>query len=242
MSGRSGGALAALTLVATTVVLLAACATPSADSEETALGDRTAPSTSSTQTVPDLIGQDAAAVDKLAAQAGVVPMISYDPGATGQLGTVVRVDPPPGTAVALGDTIEVAVAGKPGGTLDELVAADRRNFVGLTADPDGTFVIGVIAGPAGTAALRRLEPALAGRKHRVVRCTTTWAELSRLAVEIGQRADLRASKAYAVTVEPAECAVLVEGDITDAVMTALRAAYADRVVVKQGPARRAIGS
>ncbi len=241
MSGRSGGGLAALTLVAMTAVLLTACAAPGADSEETAPDDRLAAGTSTTQTVPDLIGQDAASVDKLAAQAGVVPMISYDPGAAGQLGTVVRVDPPPGTAVALGDTIQVAVAGKPGGTLDELVAADRRHFVGLSADPDGTFVVAVIAGPDGNAALRRIEPALAGRKHRVVRCATTWAELSRLAVEIGQRADLRASKAYAVTVEPGACGVLVEGDIDDDVVTALRAAYTDRIVVKQGPAGRAIG-
>lgn len=242
MSGRSGGGLAALTLVAVTLVLSAACAAPGADGEDAAPDDRAVAGASSTPTVPDLIGQDASSVDKLAAQAGVVPMISYEPGAAGRLGTVVRVDPPPGTAVALGDTVEVAVAGRPGNTLDELVAADRRSFVGLGADPDGTLVVAVAAGPAADAALRRIQPSLAGRKHRVVRCAATWAELSRLAVEIGRSADLRTSSGYAITVDPGACAVRVTGDLHADAVTALRATYGDRIVVEPGgAARRAVG-
>src|SRR5690349_6680685 len=121
-------------------------------------------------TVPDLIGRDVARVDKLAGDAGVVPILSYRPRARQAPGTVVAVHPAAGSAVRRGSTIQVSVAGRPTADLDGRVAADRRRFVGLGADPDGTVVVAVAAGVDPAAAVSAIRPALAGRKHRVVAC------------------------------------------------------------------------
>jgi PASTA domain len=197
-------------------------------------GDRLTGSTSpSTAIVPQLVGRAAATIDKVAAAAGVVPMIEYERSAASRPGTVVRVVPPPGSAIPIGTTITVAVAGT-AGTLDELIAADRRSFVGLGADPDGTLVVAVAAGADTDAALRRIERTLAGRKHRVVRCATSWAELSRVAVEVSRRDDLRRTLGYAITVDPAACAVRVRGDIPADIAAALRAEYAAAIAVEPG--------
>jgi len=229
MSVRPSTCAAAVLLA---VALVTACARPADEG-----------SAAPTTVVPDLVGRDLATIDKLAAAAGVVPVVEHQPGAAGVPGTVVRVEPPAGTAIALGATITVAVAGAAGGTLDDLVAADRHSFVGLSADPDGTLVIAVATGADTDAALRRIEPALGGREHRLVRCDTTWAELSRVSVEIARRDDLRAAATgYAIAIDAGACAVRVQGDIPAGVVTALRAEYAGAVLVVPGsPARRAVG-
>ena len=223
---------------------LGACAAPAGDSGGAAVVDAVgeAPADASPAVVPDLVGQEVAAVDKLAAAAGVVAVIEHDPDAPGEPGTVVRVRPPAGTAAQRGATVTVTVAGAPGGTLDDLVAADRRNFVGLGADPDGTLVIAAVEGADADAALRRIQPAIAGRKHRVVRCATSWVELSKIVIELGQRAELRGKGSYSLSVEPAACAVRVEGEIPAETATALRGAYGDAVLVVPGSARRAVGT
>lgn len=144
-----------------------------------------------TTIVPDLVGGDAAAVDKSAASARVVPIVEHVAGGTDLAGTVVRVDPAPGTAVPLGSTITVGVAGAPGKTLDDLVAADRCTFVGLGVDPDGTLIVAVAACVAADAAVRRIQPARAGREDRVKQCDTSWAELSHVATDLSRRDDRR---------------------------------------------------
>jgi PASTA domain len=235
MLDRFATCAAAVLLGAAAAAFLVACGAPAHDGEVPPHpGDPLTGNTSpSTAIVPHLVGRDAAMIDKLAAAAGVVPMIEYERSAASRPGTVVRVEPPPGSAIPIGTTITVAVAGTPG-TLDELIAADRRSFVGLGADPDGTLVVAVAAGADADAALRRIEPALAGRKHRVVRCATSWAELSRLAVKVSRRNDLRRTPGYAIAVDPAACAVRVQGDIPADVAAALRAEYAAAVAVEPG--------
>jgi PASTA domain len=193
----------------------------------------------STVTVPDLNGLDAAGIAKTAARAGVVAIFDYDATATGPAGTVVRMDPAAGTAVPLGSTVNVTLAGAPAGTLDDLVAADQRTFVGLGVDPDGTLVVAVKDGVDVDAALRRIEPALAGRRHRVVRCAASSADLSRIAIELTRRDDLRAG-GFVVVPDPAVCAVRVQGDIAPGVSAELKAAYGEAVLVENtGPAQRA---
>jgi hypothetical protein len=188
-------------------------------------------------TVPDLIGRDVVLVDKLAADAGLVAILSYRPQARQAPGTVVAVHPAPGSAVGRGSTIQVSVAGKPGTGLDDRIAADRRRFVGLGVDPDGTLVVAVAAGVDPAAAVAAIRPALAGRKHRVVSCDTTFAELE--SIRAGVSAALLRSSGFAVRVDPVTCAVRVEGDIPAEVAAELTDRYGRSVVVVRGePARR----
>jgi PASTA domain len=240
------GGRSRLLIVGVTGMLLAACAAPAgegdaaraanADAAGQAVGERAEP----TAVVPDLAGRSAATIDKMAARAGVVPVVDHDAGVARPAGTVVAVDPAAGTTVLLGSTIRVTVAGAPGGTLDDLIAADRRSFVGLGVDPDGTLVVAVADRADVDAALRRIGPKLAGRKHRTVHCGTSWTELARVTVEVTRRGDLRAVRGFAVTIDPASCAVRVEGDIPADVAAALRTAYPSTVVVKSiGAAQRA---
>jgi hypothetical protein len=208
------------------VLLLAACAAP-ADADDTG-----APATT---TVPELVGHDAVTVDKVAAGAGVVPIVETVADGKHRAGTVIRVDPAAGTAVPVGSTITVAVAGAPGTTADEIVAGDRRTFVGLGVDSDGTLVIALAAGADRAAAERRIRPALAGKSYRVRLCATSWTELSRVIAEVSRRDDMRGSKGYSIAVEPAVCAVQMTGDIPADVAASLRSAYGDKISVTPGP-------
>lgn len=125
-------------------VLLAACAAPDGDGDVSppAAGRPVDAAAGPTVTVPDLLGRDATTIDKTVSEAGVVLITEHIAAATEKSGTIVKVDPAAGTPVPLGSTITVAVAGPAGATLDDLVAADRRTFVGLGVDPDGTLVPG----------------------------------------------------------------------------------------------------
>ena len=87
-----------ISLVIGTVVLAGCAATGAAP-------------TGDTTTVPELVGSDAAIVDKVAARAGVVAVVEHEAAEQHKPGTVVRVDPAPGTAVARGSTVTVVVAG-----------------------------------------------------------------------------------------------------------------------------------
>jgi hypothetical protein len=188
-------------------------------------------------TVPDLVGRDVARVDKLAGDAGVVAILSYRPRARQAPGTVVAVHPSAGSAVWRGSTIQVSVAGRPAADLDGRIAADRRRFVGLGADPDGTVVVAVAAGVDPEVAVSAIRPALAGRKHRVVACPTTFAELE--SVRAGVSADLLRTAGYTLRVDPVAGAVRVEGDIPADVAAALTDRYGRAVVVdRDGAARR----
>lgn len=240
MPDRPAGRSPALILAALGVVLLTACAAPVPPGEPAADAEPAAGLAPPAATVPDLVGRESAMIDKAAAAAQLVPLIEHVPCAAQSAGTVLGVTPAPGTQVPVGSTITVTVAGAPGDSLDDLIAADRRHFVGLGADPDGTLVVAVTEGSAATAALQRIAPALAGRKHRVVRCATSWAQLARVAVEVAGRADVRTSAGLVITVDPAACAVRVTGDIPATTVAALEATYASAVVVEPGePARRA---
>lgn len=207
-------------------VVLAGCAAPS-----------TAPA-GDTTTVPDLVGSDVTAIDKLAARAGVVAVVEH--GAAGRApGTVVRVDPAPGTAVVRGSTVTVVVAGPTGGTVDDIVAADRRTFVGVGPDRDGTTIVAIGPEADEQAARDRVRPALAGRQFQVRRCAAPWTGLSRIVTEVTSRDDLRAGRGFGVTVDPARCAVVVTGAVPAGTAQALREQYRDSIVVEPGaPAAR----
>ncbi|RSM74879.1 hypothetical protein DMB66_00620 [Actinoplanes sp. ATCC 53533] len=188
-------------------------------------------------TVPDLIGRDIAVVDKLAGDAGVVAVLSYRPRARQAPGTVVAVHPAAGASVGRGSTIQVSVAGRPSTDLGDRIAADRRRFVGLGADPDGTLVVAVAAGVNPDAAVSAIRPALAGRKHRVVTCDTTFAELER--VRAGVSAALLQAAGFTLRVDPVAGVVRVEGDIPAKLAAALTNRYGRAVIVARGePARR----
>ena len=188
-------------------------------------------------TVPDLIGRNIALVDKLAGDAGVVAVLSYRPRARQAPGTVVAVYPAAGASVGRGSTIQVAVAGRPSTDLDDRIAADRRRFVGLGADPDGTLVVAVAAGVNPDAAVSAIRPALAGRKHRVVTCDTTFAELERVRAEVS--AALLRAAGFTLRVDPVAGVVRVEGDIAAELAAALTNRYGRAVIVARGePARR----
>jgi len=187
-------------------------------------------------TVPDLIGRHVLLVDKLAGDAGLVAILSYRPRARQAAGTVVAVHPAAGSAVGRGSTIQVSVAGRPGTDLDDRIAADRRRFVGLGTDPDGTLVVVVAAGVNPDAAVAAIRPALTGRKHRVVTCDTTFAELE--SVRAGVSAVLLRAAGYSLRVDPAACAVRVEGDVPPDVAAALTERYGRAVVVVRGERAR----
>lgn len=209
------------------VALLAARATPRRADDPADAGT----------TVPPLIGRDIAMIDKLAGDAGVVAALSFRPRARQAPGTVVAVHPAAGTSVARGSTIQVSVAGRPSTDLDDRIAADRRRFVGLGADPDGTLVVAVAAGVNPDVAVSAIRPALAGRKHRVVACDTTFAELE--SVRAGVSAALLAAAGFDLRVDPVAGAVRVDGDIPAEVAAALVNRYGRAVVVtRAAPARR----
>lgn len=192
-----------------------------------------------TVTVPDLVGRDAVTVDKLVAGAGLVAVVEREPAGQHSPGTVVRLDPAPGTAVARGTTITVVVAGPAGTTVDDIVAADRTTFVGAGVTADGTTVIAIGPGADEQAALARLAPALAGKPHTVRRCGTSWTDLSRIVTEVTARDDLKGTQGFGIAIEPALCAVTVTGDIPPATAEALRKRYGDAIVVTPGaPAAR----
>jgi hypothetical protein len=192
-----------------------------------------------TTTVPDLVGTDAAVVDKVAASAGVVAVVERETSGRHKPGTVVRVDPAPGTAVGRGSPVTVVVAGPAGTTVDEIVAADRATFVGVGIDRDGTTIIAIGPDADERAALDQVRPALAGRKHTVRRCAAPWTELSRIVTEVTARDDLKAGKGFGIAVDPALCAVKVTGDIPAGAAQALRDRYRDSIVVEPGaPAAR----
>ena len=183
-------------------------------------------------TVPDLVGRHVLLVDKLAGDAGVVAVLSYRPRARQAPGTVVAVHPSAGSTVGRGSTIQVSVAGRPGTDLDDRIAADRRRFVGLGTDPDGTLVVVVAAGVNPDAAVAAIRPALAGRKHRVVTCDTSFAELE--SVRAGVSAVLLQAAGYSLRVDPAACAVRVEGDVPAEVAATLTERYGRAVQVARG--------
>ncbi|MFI7540353.1 PASTA domain-containing protein [Actinoplanes sp. NPDC049599] len=187
-------------------------------------------------TVPDLVGRHVLLVDKLAGDAGVVAVLSYRPRARQAPGTVVAVHPAAGAVVGRGSTIQVSVAGRPGTDLDDRIAADRRRFVGLGTDPDGTLVVVVAAGVNPDAAVAAIRPALAGRKHRVVTCDTSFAELE--SVRAGVSAVLLQAAGYTLRVDPAACAVRVEGDVTAEVAAALTERYGRAVQLARGKRAR----
>jgi len=240
------------------VVLLAARATPgrataSRATASRASSDRAAPARAASvpatparqrgggegragTTVPDVVGRNIALVDKLAGEAGVVAVLSYRPRARQAQGTVVAVYPAAGSSVGRGSTIQVSVAGRPGTDLDDRIAADRRRFVGLGADPDGTLVVAVAAGVNPDAAVSAIRPALAGRKHRVVTCDTTFAELE--SVRAGVSAALLQAAGFTLRVDPVAGVVRVEGDIAAEVAAALTDRYGRAVIVARGKRAR----
>ena len=214
-------------------LLLSACSAAPAPSPAAA------PASAAGVVVPDLVGLDPALVDKTVASAGVVAVLDYVADSLISPGTVVGVFPPPGTAVPLGSTVTVQVAGDPGGSLEALAASDRGDIVGIGADPDGTLVVAAVVGGS----LSAVRPALAGQRYRVVRCSNSYAVLGRVAAEISRRGDLVSSSAgFAVAIDASACAVRVGGDVPEQVAAALRAQYGAAVVVVPGPAARRASS
>lgn len=218
------------------VALLTARATPA---RRRAGGRADAAGARAGTTVPELIGRNVGVVDQLARDAGVVAVLSYRPRARQAPGTVVAVHPAAGAIVGRGSTVQVAVAGRPSADLGDRIAADRRRFVGLGADPDGTLVVAVAAGVNPDAAVSAIRPALAGRRHRVVACDTTFAELE--SVRAGVSAALLQAAGFTVRVDPVAGVVRVSGDLPAEVAAALTDRYGRAVVLVGRRTRRSAG-
>ena len=104
--------VAFLAALATTLALTA-CAQPPIEpaAEHKALPQPTP--TAGRSVVPQVASMSVHEVDKLFAEAGLVPILRYQPGVLTGLGTVVGSDPPAGAILPAGNEVTVLVAGAP---------------------------------------------------------------------------------------------------------------------------------
>jgi hypothetical protein len=123
---RSSSVLLHTAVLLAPAALLAACAAPAP--RRGGHPARAAAARTTGTTVPDLLGRDVVLVDKLAAEAGVVAILSYRPQARQAPGTVVAVHPAGGSAVVRGSTVQVSVAGRPGPSLDGTTFAQLESM------------------------------------------------------------------------------------------------------------------
>jgi hypothetical protein len=205
---RTGAALA----VACWVAVSAGCA--SGDGAEAsvpvvAVSSLTSPGTATT-IVPDVVGQPATTVSKQFGVAGLTVILRYEPGIVAAPGAVVSTEPPAGTVVAQGSVVTVMVAGPSARTLHDLVDAHRETYVGLSVDGNGATV--AIYRRANVAqAIAELDAVAEGQLYRVQLCDRSYAELSRIMVELGRKDFVPGAKdlGFSFGIDARSCAVLL---------------------------------
>jgi hypothetical protein len=160
----------------------------------------------STVIVPDIIGQQAALVGKNLP--GLTAILRYEPAVVAAPGTVVSTDPAKGTVVAAGSVVTVVIAGQAAQTLDGLVEAHRETFVGVTADSYGLSVA-IYRRADIRLAIAQLDSVVAGKQYRVQLCDRSYAELSRIEIELSRREFVPDAGKYPIglRIDPQACAV-----------------------------------
>ncbi|WP_433825637.1 hypothetical protein ACQP2E_26425 [Actinoplanes sp. CA-015351] len=142
-------------------------------------------------------------------------------------------DPVPASAQASAGTDPKTAMNTDGDPLSQRITADTARFVGLTAGSDGALVIALTAGTDPGKAVADLAAELGGRKHRVVTCDTTRPELERVRAEVAA-GDIGAS-GYGIVIDPAICAVRLDGDIPPAIAEQLSDRYGTLIRITVGP-------
>jgi hypothetical protein len=219
------------------VLLLGACAQrPGAAPSESP-----APSPKPRTVVPRVATMTAAEVDKVLAKASLVAILRYEPGVVTNAGTVVGTEPPAGTVLSPGDIVTVIVAGAPGATLGEYVAAHRETYVGLAPDANGVLVIGMYRQADMQRELGQLTKLAAGTAFRVQNCAHSWADLQRVQLELSRRDFVPGADklAFGMTIDPMACAVRLTIELTDAEVAELNARWPGALVIQRGGAARA---
>jgi hypothetical protein len=190
--------------------------------------------------VPQVATLSVGEVDKVLAKSSLVAILRYEPGVVTNAGTVVGTEPAAGTMVAPGDVVTVIVAGSPGSTLGEYVAAHRETYVGLGADANGVIVIGVYRQADLQRELGELTKRARGVAFRVQNCAYSWTELERVQLELGRRDFVPGADrlSFATTIDPLACAVRLTIDLSDAEIAQLSARYSGALVIQKGSASR----
>jgi len=185
--------------------------------------------------VPQVAMLTAGEVDKVLAKNSLVAILRYEPGVVTNAGTVVGTEPPAGTMLATGDVVTVIVAGAPGATLGEYVAAHRETYVGMAPDANGVLVVGMYRQADMQSELGQLTKLAHGTPFRVQNCAHSWIDLQRVSLELSQR---HFTAAFGMTIDPMACAVRLTSDLTDAEIADLNAHYPGALVIQKGTASR----
>jgi PASTA domain len=227
--------LAALVLAAS----LAACAQRpgTGPAQAPAPGPSAQPKT----VVPQLATMSVGEVDKVLSKAQLVPILRYEPGVVTNAGTVVATEPAAGSMVSIGDVVTVIVAGKPGETLGEYVAAHRETYIGIGADANGVLVIGIHRRADLQRELGELNRLAKGTAFRVQSCAQSWVDLQRVQLDLARRDFVPGADqlSFATTIDPLACAVRLTIDLSDAEIAQLTAKYSGALVIQRGTASRA---
>lgn len=179
-------------------------------------------------------------VDKVLAKASLVAILRYEPGVVTNAGTVVGTEPPAGTMVSSGDVVTVIVAGAPGATLGEYVAAHRETFIGMAPDSTGVLVIGIYRRADMQSELGQLTKLARGQAFRVQNCAHSWTDLQRISLELARRDFVPGADklSFGMTIDPLACALRLTIELTDAEITELNARYPGALVIQRGGASR----
>lgn len=190
--------------------------------------------------VPQIAAMPVGEVDKLLAQAGLIPILRFEPGVVSGAGSVIGTDPPAGTMLAHGQVVTVLIAGPPGDTLDEYVAAHRETFVGIGLDANGVIVIGVHQQADLQREMPQLSQLAKGKAFRVQSCSRTFADLQRIQLELARRDFVPGADkiAFATTIDPLACAIRLTIELSDAEVAQLTARYQGALVIQKGTAKR----
>jgi hypothetical protein len=190
--------------------------------------------------VPQVATLAVGEVDKVLLKAQLVPILRYEPGIVTGAGTVVGTEPPAGAMVAQGEVVTVIVAGSPGATLGEYVAAHRETYVGMGADANGVIVVGVHRNADLQHELGELTKLAHGAPFRVQSCALAWVDLQRVQLDLARREFVPGADklAFAMTIDPLACAVRLTIDLSDAEIAQLSARYPGALVIQKGSASR----
>jgi hypothetical protein len=242
-AGRLRRRIGAVALTALCVALSAGCA-GSAGSDEVipvAAAGGLVSSTPNTTIVPDVVGQPATVIGKSLGTARLTAILRYEPGVVAAPGSVVSTDPPAGAVVAEGSVVTVVVAGPSARTLPDLVDAHRETYVGLTVDNFGTTV--AIYRRADIAqAIAQLDAVADGKLYRVQLCDRSYAELSRIMIELGRREFVPGAKelGFGYSIDAQACAVhLTIGGLDHKYLPELLERYDGALVVSFGGVQHA---
>ncbi|GIH04737.1 hypothetical protein Rhe02_28040 [Rhizocola hellebori] len=191
-------------------------------------------------TVPQVAALGVTEVDKLFAEAKLVPILRYHPEVLSGEGTVVGTDPPAGAIVLAGDSVTVLVAGAPGPTLQDYVNAHRETFVGIAADANGVLVVGIHQQADLAREIETLAQLANGSAYRIQTCPRTFTDLQRVQLELARRDFVAGADklSFAMTVDPLACAVRLTIDMSEPDIAQLTARYQGALVIQKGSVRR----